>query len=111
MRTLILLLLTAAADDAETARLLREKGVKVVESKGVAASAEVGDCSKWSEDDFKLLARLSRLKSLSFGPGLSDAHLPLLAGLSELETLQTNLALVTDDGVKALAGFKSLRIV
>ena len=111
MRALILLLLAALPDDAEAVRLLREKGVKVVESKGVATSAEVGDCSKWSEDDFKLLARLSRLKSVSFGPGLGDAHLPLLAGLSELETLQTNLALITDDGVKALAGFKALRIV
>ena len=104
-------LLVGVADDAEVVKQLREKGVKVVESKGVATSAEVGDCSKWTDDDFKLLARLSHLKNLSFGPGLGDAHLPLLAGLAELDTVQTNLALITDDGVKGFAGFKSLKIL
>ena len=104
-------LLVGAADDAEVVKQLREKGVKVTESKGVATSAEVGDCSKWTDDDFKLLARLSHLKSLSFGPGLGDAHLPLLAGLAELDTVQTNLALITDDGVKGFAAFKSLKIL
>lgn len=111
IRALLLALLIGAADDAEVVQQLREKGVKVTESKGVATSAEVGDCSKWTDDDFKVLARLSHLKSLSFGPGLGDAHLPLLSGLAELESLQTNLALVTDDGLKGLAGFKSLKIV
>jgi hypothetical protein len=109
--SIILAILTATADDAEIARLLREKGVKVVESKGIATSAEVGDCSKWTDEDFKQLALLSHLKNLSFGPGLGDAHLPLLAGLAELETLQTNLSLITDDGVKGLAGFKGLKNV
>jgi hypothetical protein len=111
MRAALLIALLATADDAEVARLLREKGVKVTESKGIATSAEVGDCTKWTDEDFKQVARLSHLKSLSFGPGLADAHLPLLAGLSELESLQTNLSLLTDDGVKGLAGFKSLKIV
>jgi len=111
MLAAILLTFLAATDDAEVARLLREKGVKVTESKGIATSAEVGDCSKWTDEDFKQVARLSHLKSLSFGPGLADGHLPLLAGLAELESLQTNLALITDDGVKGLAGFKSLKIV
>jgi hypothetical protein len=108
---LLLGLLVGAADDAEVVKQLREKGVKVTESKGIATSAEVGDCSKWTDDDFKLLSRLSRLRSLSFGPGLGDAHLPLLSGLAELESLQTNLALITDEGVKGLAGFKCLKIV
>ena len=107
----LLLALLVAGDDAEVARLLREKGVKVTESKGVATSAEVADCSKWTDDDFKLLAQLTHLKNLSFGPGLADAHLPLLAGLAELENLQTNLSLITDEGVKGLAGFKSLKNV
>jgi hypothetical protein len=111
MRTLVFILLTTTTDDAEVVKLLREKGVKVVESKGVATSAEVGDCSKWTDDDFKLLARLSHLKNLSFGPGLGDAHLPLLAGLAELDTVQTNLSLLTDDGMKGFAAFKSLKIL
>jgi hypothetical protein len=108
---LVLGFLITAPDEAELARQLREKGVKVTESKGVVTSAEVGDCSKWTDQEFKQVAQLSRLKNLSFGPGLGDAHLPLLADLSELETLQTNLSLITDDGVKALAGFKSLKNV
>jgi hypothetical protein len=108
---LLLGLLVGAADDAEILKQLREKGVKVTESKGVATSAEVADCSKWTDDDFKLLARLSHLRSLSFGPGLGDAHLPLLSGLAELESLQTNLALLTDEGMKGLVPFKALKIV
>jgi hypothetical protein len=108
---LVLGFLISAPDEAELARQLREKGVKVTESKGVVISAEVGDCSKWTDPEFKQVAQLSRLKNLSFGPGLGDAHLPLLAVLSELETLQTNLSLITDDGVKALAGFRSLKNV
>lgn len=111
MRMALLLAFLTAADDVEVVKQLREKGVKVTESKGVATSAEVGDCSKWADDDFKLLARLSHLKNVSFGPGLADAHLPLLAGLSELDTVQTNLALITDDGVKGFAAFKSLKIL
>jgi hypothetical protein len=112
-----LLVLVAAAvlpvpeDDAEIARLLRDKGVKVTETRGMVSSVEVGDCSKWTEEDFRQLARLAHLKSLSVGPGLSDAQLPLLSGLSELETLQTNLSLITDDGVKSLAALKSLKVL
>lgn len=109
--TLLLLLLGALQDDAEIVRQLREKGVKVVETKGKATSAEIPDCSAWAAEDFQRLARLSGLKSLSFGKGLKDASLPLLAGLTALESLQTNLALITDDGVKGLAAFKGLKIL
>jgi hypothetical protein len=107
----VLLFLTLAADEAETIRLLREKGVKITESQGTATAADVGDCSKWTDEDFRQVAALPRLKSLSFGPGLRDSSLALLAGLSELESLSTNLSLITDGGAKGLAGFKSLKIV
>jgi hypothetical protein len=103
---MILLLLFALVGDDDVLQQLRDKGVKVT-----ATSAEVGDCSKWTDDDFKLLAKVAKLKSLSFGPGLGDAHLPLLAGLSELESLQTNLSTITDDGVGGLAAFKNLKIL
>ncbi|RPH39888.1 MAG: hypothetical protein EHM91_11770, partial [Planctomycetota bacterium] len=103
---MILLLLLALVGDDEVLQQLRDKGVKVT-----ATSAEVADCSKWTDDDFKLLAKLTKLKSLSFGPGLGDAHLPLLAGLAELESLSTNLSLITDDGVGGLAAFKNLKIL
>jgi hypothetical protein len=103
--------LAARGDDAEIATFLKEKGAKVIESKGVVTSVEAGDCSKWTDEDFRQLARLAHLKSLSFGPGLGDASLPLLSGLSELESLSTNLSLITDDGVKSLASLKSLKVL
>ncbi len=118
MNTAILALLTALlsaspaiGDDTEIAKLLKEKGAKVAESKGVVTSVDVGDCSKWTDEDFRQLARLAHLKSLSFGPGLGDASLPLLSGLSELESLSTNLSLISDDGVKSLAALKSLKVL
>jgi hypothetical protein len=95
--------------DAEAAAHLREKGAKVVEAKGAVTSVEADDCSKWAEDDFKALGRLAHLKNLSMGAGLSDTTLPLLAGLEELETFQTNLSSVSDDGVKGFLPMKSLR--
>lgn len=107
----ILSIVIAAADDAEIAAALRAKGAKVTEAKGAVTAVEVGDCSAWTEDQFRQLGRLVRLKSLSFGPGLGDASLPLLSGLSELESLSTNLSQITDDGVKGLAALKSLKIL
>jgi len=95
--------------DAESAIRLRDRGAKVVEAQGSVTSVEADDCSKWSEDDFKALGRLARLKNLSMGAGLSDATLPLLAGLEELEVFQTNLSAVSDDGVKGFLPLKNLR--
>ncbi len=96
-------------DDAETARLLREQGAKVTESGGVVTGVEARDVSKWTDDDFKRLGRLSRLKTLSLSEGPTDAALALLSGLSELEYLQTNRSSATDDGMKALASLKKLK--
>ncbi|HVE38760.1 MAG TPA: hypothetical protein VNM14_02660 [Planctomycetota bacterium] len=111
MLILVAAVLASPGDDAEVVRLLKDKGVKVTETKGVVTSAEVGDCSKWTDEDFRQLARLVHLKTLSFGPGLGDTQVPLLSGLSDLETLQTNLALISDDGVKSLAALKSLKVL
>ena len=106
---IVLLCLFASGDEAETLRLLREKGAKIVEKDGAATSVEAGDVSKWTDDDFRRLGQLSRLKTLSVGAGLSDTTLPLLAGLSELEVLQTNLSRMTDEGTKALLPLKKLK--
>jgi hypothetical protein len=105
----IAFVLFAQAADAETAALLRDKGAKVVEAGGVVTSVDVNDCSKWAEEDFRKLGRLAHLKNLSMGAGLTDATLPLLAGLSELETFQTNQSTVSDDGVQGFLALKGLR--
>jgi hypothetical protein len=99
----------ASGDDAETVRLLREKGATAVEAKGVVTKLEANDCSKWSDDDFRRLGQLTRLQDLSLGPGLDDRTLALLTGLSELESLQTNQSTLTDEGVKSFLPLKKLR--
>jgi hypothetical protein len=107
----ILFAVLSSADDAETAAHLRELGAKVTESKGVVVSVDANDCSKWVEDDFKNLGRLAHLRTLSMGAGLSDSTLPLLSGLVELETFQTNLSTVSDEGVKGFVALKNLQVL
>jgi hypothetical protein len=101
----------ACGDDADIAKLLKDKGAKVTESKGAVTSVDVGDCSTWTDEHYRQLGKLAHLKSLSMGAGLGDASLPLLAGLTELESLSTNQSLITDDGVKSLAVLKSLKVL
>jgi hypothetical protein len=105
------LILALLAQEEEAVRLLREKGAKLVESKGVVTSVEAGDVSKWTADDFQRLGRLSRLRSLSMDVGLTDATAVHLAGLAELESLQTNRSEMTDDGMKALLPLKKLKVL
>ena len=93
----------------QDAQALRDKGAKVVESGGAVVSIDAGDVSSWTEADFKSLAGFPKLRSLSFSKGLTDASLAHLSGLPALETLQTNLSGMTDDGTKALAGIRTLR--
>ncbi len=102
-------LLFALADDAEVAQALKDRGATVVLTKGVVTRLEVGDCSKWTDEDFRRVGALSGLKDLSVGPGLTDQTLALLCGLPELEVLQTNESKVTDEGLKALLGLKKLK--
>jgi hypothetical protein len=99
----------AGADDVEVARLLKAKGAEVTESGGTVSALTVRDGSKWTDDDFRLLTRLGRLKALDLSNCLTDERLSQLAALEGLEYLQTNLAAVTDDGVKPLARLRSLK--
>jgi hypothetical protein len=101
----------AWGDEEEIGRLLREKGATVAEAKGLVTSVEASDCSKWTDEDFRQLGHLVHLRNLSLGPGLSDSTVALLTGLSELDTLQTNLSTMTDDGVKWLVQLKKLKNV
>jgi hypothetical protein len=99
------------AEDAEIGKRLKENGAKLTEAKGVVTGVDIPDCSKWAEADFRQLDQLKGLKSLSFSAGLTEQSLPFLTGLSELESLQTNLLQVTDDGIKPLAQMKKLTIL
>jgi hypothetical protein len=97
------------ADDAETGKLLKDAGAKVTESKGFLTSVDLADLSKLADADFARLAHLDHLKSLSLSGRFDDARLAQLAALPNLDTLQTNLAQITDDGLKPLAQMKTLR--
>src|SRR5665213_3085791 len=99
------------AADADVEKQLADKGVKFTSVKGVITSASVADCSAWTDADFMNLAQLTHLKSVDFAAGLTDKGAALLAGLPELDTIQTNKAQITDTGVKAFAGYKSLRVL
>lgn len=102
---------SAHADEAEIRKLLQDRGAKVTESKGVLTALAISDGSKLTDEDFRQIGRLVHLKSLDLNNCLNDDRLALLTGLTELEYLQTNLAQVTDPGLKPLAQLKSLRNV
>jgi hypothetical protein len=106
---LVVLSVPTGADDAEISKLLRAKGVEVKESRGVVTTITVQDGSRLTDEDLRLIARLSHLKSLSVSKGLTDERFALLAPLAELEYFQTNLAQVTDEGIKPLAQLRSLK--
>ena len=97
------------ADDAEVGKFLKGKGGDVTESKGVITAVTFQDAAKLTDADFRQLTGLRHLKMLSLSNGLNDQRLAQLADLAELEYLQTNLAQITDDGVKPLARLKSLK--
>ena len=97
-----------AAEDAATGSSC-EQGGEITESKGVITAVTFKDASKSTDVEFEQMTRLRHLKMLSFSNGLNDARLTQLANLAALEYLQTNLAQITDDGVKPLAKLKNLK--
>jgi hypothetical protein len=97
------------ADDAEIVKLLKTKGVEFTESKGIVAAVAVSDGSKLTDDDFRQMTRLSNLKMVTLSNCLNDKQLALLPALAGLEYLQTNLADVSDDGIKPLARLRNLK--
>jgi len=97
------------ADDAEISKILQDKGAKVTEVKGVVTGIALSDTSKLADADFKQLGKLTQLKTLDLNGGLTDERLALLTGLTDLEYLQTNLAQISDKGLKPLGQLKSLK--
>lgn len=97
------------ADDSEIGKMLKSKGAEVAESKGIVTAVTIQDGSKLTDEDFRQVTRLTNLKTLSLSNGLNDERLAQMTSLAKLEYLQTNLAQVTDDGIKPLAKLKSLR--
>lgn len=105
------LFLTVAllAEEGDVIKQLAEKGVTITENKAVGTTVAIKECSKLTEADFKQIAKLAHVKSISFGLGLTEASLGLLTDLSELESFNSNGMQVSDDGFKVLAHFKKLK--
>src|SRR5262245_16419500 len=100
---------SSRADDASVARDLTSKGAQFKDSKGIITDAQISDATNWTDDDFKKLAQLTHIQMLGFGKGLTDHQLALLAPLTEVSYIQTNLIAVTDEGTKSFSQFKKLR--
>lgn len=105
------LALLLGADDASIAAALGEKGAKVGVKDGVATSLDAPDCSRWTEEEYRQVGLLTRLRTLSLGHGLTDAALGLLGRLSELESFQTNESGMSDEGVKLLLPLRKLKVL
>jgi hypothetical protein len=99
----------AGAGEAEVGKLLKAKGAEIIESKEIVTAVTFRDTSKLTDGDFQQIAALRHLKMLSLGNGLNDERLAQLSRLAELEYLQTNLAQITDEGVRPLARLKNLK--
>lgn len=104
--------LPSVADDAAIAKQLEGLGGKLVLKDGVVTQITFTDCTKLGDAEFQAIGQLSKLKSLTlYGgcKGLNDATVGHLAGLKELETLGTDGAQFSDDGLKHLTALSSLR--
>ena len=97
------------ADEAEIVKQLKTKKVEFRETKGLITAIVVSDGSKLTDADFEQMARLTGLKMMDLSNCLNDKRLAQLSALTSLESLQTNLADVTDEGLKPLAQFKNLK--
>ncbi|MCE9533832.1 MAG: hypothetical protein K8T89_22300 [Planctomycetes bacterium] len=106
---LTLPLVPVRGDEASIIKLLKEKGAEITETKGVATSLTLADGSKLTDAEFRQIGQLTHLKSLQLSKCLNDQTLGYLTGLAELETIQTNLMEVSDDGIKQFAQLKKLK--
>jgi len=107
------LLALAAADDADLVRPLEAKGVKVKKTAaGVVTEVHVGGLKGFTVDDYRAIGQCRNLVTLNLSAEdrrFDDEAAAQLAGLDRLEKFFSNGAQLTDDGFKALAGWKSLK--
>ncbi|MDB6116226.1 MAG: hypothetical protein JWO08_7 [Verrucomicrobiaceae bacterium] len=100
------------AQETKTAASLEALGGKVVLAQGSVSQLSFTDCSKLGDAEFRAIGSLAHLKSLTlYGKchGLDDTTIVHLAGLKELESIGTDGAQLTDEGLKHFAAFTALR--
>ena len=99
----------AAAADPASVEAAKIHGAEIIETKNVLTGLNFKEPKNLTPEDYHQIRRLESLKSLSFGAGLDDAALKILAGMPSLESFTTNGATLSDEGAAALALFPSLR--
>lgn len=99
----------AGAGDVAPVGAPKINGVEIVETRGEMTGLNVKDPTILTEADFRQIRKLEGLKSLSFGLGLDDNGLKILAGLPALETFTSNGMKLTDEGAANFATFPMLR--
>ncbi|QDU98980.1 leucine-rich repeat domain-containing protein [Lignipirellula cremea] len=100
------------ADERAAADALRQRGAVVqLDDEGFVVSFRCREGGRLTLDDFRTVGGFRRVKTLSLSGGrtLGDEHLALLAGLEKLERVTLDGMMLTDDGLRHLAGWKSLR--
>lgn len=102
------------ADDSETAARLEGLGGKVVRTGGIITEIEFRDSSALGAAEWEAVGGLAGLKKITvFGKaaGFNDATVSHLLRLKELESFSADGAQLTDEGLRTMAGCKSLRAV
>ena len=100
---------TRAADEPEIAGRLRELGVEVTVRDGAVVDARA---DKLAKDGYRVVGECTSLRSLSVSgtaEALSAETLPLLAGLVNLESLNTNQSRLADDDYRLFAPLRNLK--
>jgi hypothetical protein len=110
LRLLILLFVPAFAFADTPAEALKKLGAEVKLAGADVVEVRV-NVAAFTEAEYKLLAQCTKVKTLTFSGGktLTDATLPLLAPLTELETFSVDHSQLTDDGYKHFAPFVNLK--
>src|SRR5580698_6766602 len=80
---LLMAIVTSRADEADIIKQLMPRGATFKATNGVTTGAQIADCTKWTEADFKSLAQLTQLRDLDFSSGLTDQQVLMLAPLVE----------------------------
>jgi hypothetical protein len=113
LMTIALAVALSTADDPELVRPLEAKGVKTKKtSDGLVTDLHVIGVKGITIDDYRTIGRCRNLVQLTLSAAdlkLNDEAAAQLTGLDRLEKFFANEPQLTDDGLKSLAGWKSLK--
>ena len=106
----VLVTLTPLAAEPTNAEL-EVAGIAVILRSGARHELKV-NCDKLDEAGWQLLARVTQVKRIAFtGKAMTDRHLAMLTGMTELENFSLNGTVLTDDGYRHFAQFPNLQSI